>query len=215
MTSDSSATGRRFVAIDLGCGYRKHPGAIGIDIARIPQVDVLADVTRPLPIRDNSVDAVYASHLVEHLDDLMAFMGEVWRVCKPDALVYLRFPHASTNYVIWKDPTHRRGVLLDTFEYFDPTTFDGQAFGYYHPAKFRMVRQRLTFNMNTPEGVPGRARRVFGRIVDALANRSERTQYYCERFWGPLIGMEEAHIWMRAIKPWPPEGDPPAGPPAG
>ncbi|KAA0232146.1 methyltransferase domain-containing protein, partial [bacterium] len=81
--TDGLPPARRKVAIDLGCGYRKHAGAIGIDIARIPQVDVLADATRPLPIRDSSVDAVYASHLVEHLDDLMAFMGEVWRVCKP------------------------------------------------------------------------------------------------------------------------------------
>lgn len=212
MTNLPSPAGRK-VAIDLGCGKRKHAGAIGFDIARIPQVDVLADVTRPLPIRTDSVDEVYASHIVEHLDDLMGFMGEVWRICKPGALVYFRFPHGSTPYVIWKDPTHRRGVLLDTFEYFDPTTFDGKAFGYYHPAKFRIVRQRLTFNMNTDEGVPGRVRRVFGRIVDALANRSERTQYYCERFWGPLIGIEEAHIWMRAIKPEVQGGSEPARPP--
>jgi SAM-dependent methyltransferase len=176
------------VAIDLGCGTRKYPGAIGVDIARVEGVDILADVTRAFPFRDSSVDAVYGSHLVEHLDDLMGFMGEVHRVCKPGALVYFRFPHGTSPYVIWKDPTHRRGVMLDTFDYFDPTTFDGQNFGYYHPAKFRIVKQRLTFNMNADTFVPGRARRVAGRVFDALANRNERTQYYCERFWGPFAG---------------------------
>lgn len=191
------------IAIDLGCGSRKHPGAIGLDIARIREVDILADVTRTLPFRDCSVDEVYASHLVEHVDDLMALMGEIWRVCKPEALVYIRFPHASTPYVVWKDPTHVRGVMLDTFDYFDPNTFDGRTFGYYHPAKFRIVRQRLTFNMNADTWVPGRARRVAGRILDALANRNERAQYFCERFWGPLAGIEEAHIWLRALKPTP------------
>jgi SAM-dependent methyltransferase len=188
------------IVVDLGCGGRKRPGAVGLDIARIEGVDVLADVTRTLPFRDSSVDEVYASHLVEHVDDLMAFMGEVWRISKPDALVQFRFPHASTPYVIWKDPTHRRGVLLDTFDYFDPSTFDGRVFGYYHPAKFRIVKQRLTFNMNADTWVPGRARRLVGLVCDAVANRSERTQYYCERFWGPLVGIEEAQIWMRAIK---------------
>jgi SAM-dependent methyltransferase len=188
------------VVIDLGCGSRKKPGAIGLDIARIPQVDVLADVTRPLPLRDSCVDEIHASHIVEHIDDLLAFMGEVWRVCKPGALVYFRFPHASTPYMTWKDPTHKRGMLLDTFDYFDPETFDGRAFGYYHPAKFRMVKQRLTFNMNTDTWMPGRLRFAAGRILDQLANRSERAQYFCERFWGPLVGIEEAHIWMRAIK---------------
>lgn len=188
------------VVVDLGCGARKAPGAIGLDIARTAEVDVLADVTRPLPFRDSSVDEVRSSHLVEHVDDLMSLMGEIWRVCKPGALVYLRFPHASTAFVIWKDPTHRRGVFLGTFEYFDPTTFDGHVFGYYHPAKFRIERQRLTFNMNSDEWMPDRSRRVIGRIVDALANRDSRAQYYCERFWGHFLGLEEAHIWLRAIK---------------
>ncbi|MCK9518544.1 MAG: methyltransferase domain-containing protein [Dehalococcoidia bacterium] len=189
------------VVIDLGCGARKKPGALGLDIARIPGVDVVADVMAPLPFRDNSVDEIYASHLVEHVGDLMAFMGEVWRVCKPGALVQFRFPHATTPFVIWKDPTHRRGVFLETFDYFDPNTFAGRAFGYYHPAKFQIVHRRLAYNMNSDTSVPGKARRLAGSVIDALANRNQRAQYFCERFWGPLVGMEEAFIWMRAIKP--------------
>lgn len=197
--SQPSCTGLRRV-IDLGCGSRKKTGAIGLDIARIAGVDIVADVMRPLPFRDRSIDEVYASHLVEHVEDLMTFMGEVWRVCKPGALVHLRFPHGGTSFVLWRDPTHRRGVLLDTFDYFDPNTFGGSAFGYYHPAKFRIVHRRLTFNLNNDRLIPSRSRRVIGRVVDALANRSQRAQYVCERFWGPLVGIEEAHIWMRAIK---------------
>ena len=105
----------RRVVIDLGCGFRKKPGAIGFDIARIPGVDVICDVMRPLPLRDNSVDEIQASHIIEHVEDFLAFMGEIWRVCKPGALVYFRFPHGSSKYVTWKDPTHRRGVFLATF----------------------------------------------------------------------------------------------------
>jgi len=198
----------RPVAIDLGCGFRKQPGAIGLDIARVDGVDVLADVTRPLPIRANSADRVYASHIVEHLDDLTRFMAEIWRICRPNALVYLRFPHGSTPYVAWTDPTHRRALMLATFDYFDPESLHGVLFGYYQSAKFRVVRRRLTFSLNAeapPTGdpwVPGpnRARRVAGRILDSLANRSKRSQYICERFWGGLVGMEEGHVWLRAIK---------------
>ena len=194
------AMSTRPVALDLGCGTRKRPGALGLDLVRVAGVDVVGDVTR-LPVRDGSVDEVYASHLVEHIDDLMGFMGEVWRVCRPGALVYFRFPHATTSYFIWKDPTHRRGLDLDTFDYFDPRTSEGRVFGYYQPARFQILKQRLTFNLNADAPVAGRARRVAGTIFDALANRSERAQYFCERFWGPLVGMEEAHIWLRAIKP--------------
>jgi hypothetical protein len=188
------------VVLDLGCGFRKKPGAIGIDIARMEGVDIIADVFRPLPIRDSSVDEVYASHIVEHVADLTAFIGEVWRVCKPGAIVHLRFPHATTPFGTWKDPTHRRGVFLATFSYFDPATLEGSLFGYYHPAKFSIEKQVLRFNMNADTWLPGRGRRILGRMLDALANRSERAQFLCERFWGHWAGLEEAHIWMRALK---------------
>lgn len=75
------------VVIDPGCGFRKRAGAVGLDIAPLAGVDVHADVMRQLPLRDSCADEVIASHLVEHVDDLMAFMGEVWRICKPGALV--------------------------------------------------------------------------------------------------------------------------------
>jgi ubiquinone/menaquinone biosynthesis C-methylase UbiE len=188
------------VVVDLGCGSRKKLGAIGLDIARIPNVDIVADVMKTLPFRDNSIDEVFASHLVEHTDDLMALMGEVWRICKPGAVVHFRFPHATTPFGIWRDPTHRRGVYLATFNYWDPSTFDGAYFGYYHPAKFKIVKQRLMYNMNADTFLPGRGRRVIGRIVDAVANRNDRWQYFCERFWGHLLGIEECQIWMRALK---------------
>lgn len=188
------------VVLDLGCGFRKKPGAIGIDIARMDGVNVIADVFRPLPFRDSSADEIFASHIVEHVEDLMAFMGEVWRVAKPGAVVHLRFPHASTPFVVWKDPTHRRGVFAETFNYFDPMTPDGAFFGYYHPAKFSIEKRILRFNMNADTWLPGRGRRFLGLIIDALANRSRRSQYVCERFWGHWFGLEEAHIWMRTLK---------------
>ena len=188
------------IVIDLGCGKRKKPGATGVDIARIPGVDIVADVMKPLPIRDNSVDEIVASHIIEHVDDVMDFMGEIWRICKPGATVYFRFPHGSSKYVTWKDPTHKRGVFLATFEYFDPNTFDGKAWGYYHPAKFEIPRRELNFNMNSDIWEAQFIRRNLGRFFDWLANRNERTQYLCERFWGNWVGMEEAHIWLKAIK---------------
>jgi hypothetical protein len=121
-------------------------------------------------------------------------------VCRPGALVYFRFPHGSTPFLTWKDPTHRRGVYLAMFEYFDPTTLDGQVWGYYHPAKFKIERRRLHFNLNFDTVRPGRVRAVLGWVFDRLANRDERWLYVCERWWGNWVGMEEAEIWLRVLK---------------
>ncbi len=200
--SVDGARGAR-VRIDLGCGTRKVKGALGVDNVAIAGVDVVADLNTGLPFRDNAIDAVYVYHILEHLDDLLGTMNEIWRVCKPGALVFVKVPHAASTFVTWKDPTHKRGLFIATFAYFDSTYFDGAAFAYYSKARFRIERAKLRFTLSgRDEPVQlGWPRRIVDTIFDALANKNRRFQYFCERFWGPLVGVEEAELVMRAQKP--------------
>jgi len=190
--------------IDLGCGARKVKGALGVDNAAIESVDVVADLNGGLPFKDGSIDTVYVYHILEHLDDFLATMNEIWRVCRHGALVYVKVPHAASSFVTWKDPTHRRGLSIATFAYFDSTYFDGAAFYYYSKARFRIEKARLNFTLSgRPEYAPVNPslfRRTSNALFHALANRSRRWQYFCERFWGPVVGIEEAELVMRAIK---------------
>jgi SAM-dependent methyltransferase len=206
--------------VDLGCGSRKAPGAIGLDSAPISGVDVVADMRAGLPFRDSSLDGVYAYHVLEHFDDFIGMMEEIWRVLRPGGLARIKVPHATSSFVTWKDPTHRRGLSIATFAYFDDTYFDGAAFSYYSKARFRIERARLNFTMTDRAGMPDLAppspagdtppppephiitvlRRGLNPMFHALANRSRGWQYACERFWGPIVGIEEASLVMRAIK---------------
>jgi SAM-dependent methyltransferase len=187
------------VKIDLGCGPKKVPGSIGVDIVPSPAVDVVADFSQGLPFRDNSADAVYAYHLLEHLDDFLGFMGDIWRICRPDGRVYIKVPHASSSYVTWKDPTHKRGMFIATFAYFDDTYFDGVDFAYYVKARFRIEKARLNFSIDNSWGFPV-PRRILGHLVHIVANRDRDSQFVCERFWGHLVGIEEAVLVLRALK---------------
>jgi len=211
----SSMPARRVV--DLGCGARKMPGAVGLDAVAIPGVDVIGDADRGLPLRTSSVDEIHAYHLLEHVEDFLGVMGEIWRVLKHGGRAHIKAPHAASPYMTWKDPTHRRGLSIATFAYFDDTYFDGAAFSYYSPARFRIEVARLCF---TATGAPGPmpqppsgarlpevephaitvARRVANPMFHALANRGRGWQAACERFWGPLVGIEEVHVVMRALK---------------
>ena len=49
---------------------------------------VVHDLRRPLPVADGSVDAVYHSHVLEHIDRHLvgAFLGEVRRVLRPEGV---------------------------------------------------------------------------------------------------------------------------------
>lgn len=189
-------------AVDLGCGTRKMKGSIGMDIVAVSGVDVVANMGTGLPFKNDSLDAIYAYHVLEHMDDFLAIMGEIWRVCRHGARAYIKVPHASSPFMTWKDPTHRRGLSIATFAYFDDTYFDGIAFSYYSPARFRIEKAKLNFTLTdrrvTPDLSP--MRRLLDPIFDAVANRSRGWQYACERFWGPIVGIEEAVLTLRAIK---------------
>lgn len=190
------------VIIDLGCGSRKKPNSVGMDIVPIPGVDVVANMAYGLPFRDSSVDRIYVYHVLEHMDNFLDTMGEIYRVCKDGARAYVKVPHAASPFMTWKDPTHRRGLSIATFAYFDDTYFDGNAFSYYSPARFRIEKAKLNFTLTDRQVDPQLSlmRKIVNPMFDAVANKGRGWQYVCERFWGPIVGIEEAVLTLRAIK---------------
>ena len=58
-----------------------------------------------LPYASNTFDAVICSEILEHLDDDVAGLQEVYRVLKPGGVVAITVPHA--NYPFWWDPINK------------------------------------------------------------------------------------------------------------
>ena len=52
--------------LNLGCNKKRIKGFKGVDLGDYPTVDIKCDIARLTPVRDNSCDAVYASHCLEH-----------------------------------------------------------------------------------------------------------------------------------------------------
>lgn len=81
--------------LDIACGSRKVPGCVGIDVARLPGVDIVHDLRNyPWPVESDSVDEACCCHYFEHVPagERVAFLNEVWRVLKPDAGITLITP---------------------------------------------------------------------------------------------------------------------------
>ena len=51
--------------------------------------------------------------------------------------------HSSSSFMTWRDPTHKRGLNLSTFTYFDRSTSEGELFSYYGGVDFRTVYGEL------------------------------------------------------------------------
>lgn len=81
--------------INLGCGPRTLAGFVNVDLLDAPGVDVVADVSSPLPFRDGQADLVYASHVLEHLPtaQVPAVLREWRRLLRDGGEVLIAVPN--------------------------------------------------------------------------------------------------------------------------
>lgn len=106
--------------LDIGCGMRKRPGFVGLDLSSASAADVRCNLEEGLPFLDGTFEEIWMSHVFEHLEDTVGMMGDIWRVMRESGKVEMRGPHFSSPHLVWGDPTHRRGLSLATFRCFTP-----------------------------------------------------------------------------------------------
>jgi hypothetical protein len=82
------------VLLNLGCGATLHPDWVNFDVAPALPGVVRMDLRRGLPYPDNSADACYTSHVLEHLDRDQAqrLASEAFRVLKPSGILRVVVP---------------------------------------------------------------------------------------------------------------------------
>jgi len=80
--------------LNLGCGSRCHPDWINIDIVAQGPGIIRHDLSRGIPLCDDSCDVVYHAAVLEHLrrPDATAFMVECLRVLKPGGVLRVGVP---------------------------------------------------------------------------------------------------------------------------
>ena len=110
------------IGLELGCGQNKQNAeffdqnmqvkvtkVIGVDFAKCEGVDVVHDLTKfPYPFKDGSVDAIFSSHFLEHLDgfERIKFFEECYRILKPSGKMRCVHPYYKSVRAI-QDPTHK------------------------------------------------------------------------------------------------------------
>lgn len=178
--------------LDLGCGEHKAAGALGVDAAYLPGVDLVHDLqVMPYPLPDDCADETLLNHVLEHFADPLPVLLEVWRIARPGGRVRIRTPHYSGRFA-WKDPTHRRTFTSESFHYFGEN-----GYSYYTHARFRVVHVRLKYFLE--EHVWPWPHQVLGRAVQWLLDRHPT---FSERFLCYLVGgIDELQVVLEAVKP--------------
>lgn len=109
--------------LNIGSGYTRMEGFTNVDCVQIEDdrennmTDVICDIDKePLPFEDNSVDEIACYETLEHLENLIFAMNEMWRVLKPEGILKGKVPGTWKGAVA--DPTHKRIFVPETFDYF-------------------------------------------------------------------------------------------------
>jgi len=82
------------IKLHLACGERYIPGFIHIDERFFPHIDYQSDVSHLVAFKDNSVDLIYASHILEHFKrkEIKNVLKEWYRVLKKGGTLRLAVP---------------------------------------------------------------------------------------------------------------------------
>jgi len=104
------------IKLNLGCGKSIRKGYIGLDIKDFGQ-ELVWDMEENLPFPDKSVEAIFTSHVFEHLDNFMGVMNECWRVLTKIGQLHIVVPHLKhiRAYV----PVHKIFFTKYTFRFFE------------------------------------------------------------------------------------------------
>lgn len=80
--------------LNVGCGSSFHPAWINIDLVPSDPSVKQFDIRKGIPFPDNSFDAIYSSHMIEHLRPQEAefLLKEAARVAKPGGVVRIVTP---------------------------------------------------------------------------------------------------------------------------
>lgn len=136
----AGGSGGRDRVLDVGCGVKKFPGAIGVDRLANTAADVICDLDHfPYPFASSSFDALRAVHVIEHVSDVIRSMEEFHRLLRDGGELYIATPH-YTDFSSFCDPTHRWHLNTFSLRYFGS---DNAGFGYYSKCRFREKRLRV------------------------------------------------------------------------
>lgn len=125
--------------LNLGCAHFPLAGYLNVDLSLRTRAALLCNLDgTAFPFADASFDAIVASHILEHLADPFAAMGECHRLLRPGGVLLVKVPHFTRGFT---HPEHKCG-----FDVSFPLFFDPKMTPWYEGTPFALEHMRLRWN---------------------------------------------------------------------
>ena len=93
--------------LNLGCGKDIKEGWVNVDIQYAEDIDKSFNFDKfPYPFLDDEFDFVLVDNVLEHLENPIKVMQELWRICKEGATIQIIVPYYNT-YWNYGDISHK------------------------------------------------------------------------------------------------------------
>ena len=96
--------------LNAGCGKVRYDNCINLDVAKneLVDADIIGSVTL-IPFPAERFKGVICAHVMEHLPDYehKTALREIWRVLKPNGILYIEVPNFETSVRFWLE--NKRG----------------------------------------------------------------------------------------------------------
>jgi SAM-dependent methyltransferase len=155
-----------FAAIFKGCRY------LSLDLYPYPEVDLVADLTRNVPLQAGCLDTVMLANVLEHVQNPAALLAAISRLLKPGGVVLATIPfllkihQAPYDFTRWtryglEELGSVSGLQVESLEgYYDPVFLLTEA-------RQNLERFGLKGRLRTQRGL-GRAALAAIRILEKL-----------------------------------------------
>lgn len=147
--------------LNLGCGKNYRKGWINLDL-HSKKAEVTHDLNKyPYPFPDSYFDYILAAGVIEHLDNPLKAMEELWRISKPNATIMIKTPY-FTSYTAWVDLTHKRPFTYNSFS---------RLCGFYDSKrKDNVLYQRVLFEYRFRKLIWGTTSKPFFKSIAKFMN---------------------------------------------
>lgn len=185
--------------LNAGCGTHYANGWVNTDVweSDTTKPDVRVTPGKPYPFKDNTFDAVFLGHVLEHMkwEEVIPFLKDMQRIAKPNAPILVVGPDVYKTIKRWKENKEPWWMVESTMEHadmnFQPDRehewWDGAAHHWNcHEDRVSNILKESGFTNIT-------------NVFNAIPNDPNRKSWYePETFitW-PVVGK---HFWQLAFK---------------